>query len=427
VQSVGSNDEVGQMSPRNVLTTTITDQLKLATNKHGKVISISLKEKAAVIPGGHMADGAYWYDYKTGDFISSSYYMNVLPQWVQDYNNMKYVEKYLAKGWQLSPKLANGIGVTEPDESSYEKDLFKEGKVSFPHVFDKLNEKEKYATLGNTPFGNQMVFDLTKAALLNEKLGTDEITDFLAVSFSSTDHVGHEYGNYSYEMVDMYVKLDEIIANFISVLDKQVGKEKYLLFLTADHAAMDTPAYIRDNKMPGGFLDGKASYDSIRAFAKREFKNEKIIENISAKQIYLDRNILKQNNINLHETEQKFKDYLRDTFPEITTIFTRDELENLSASRQSNNFLLNSFNPSRSGDIIYSLRSGYLGNKMDKGTTHGSEYSYDTHVPLIFYGWHVSKQTISTPVFSVDIAPTISNLLMITEPSGCVGIPLLNP
>jgi predicted AlkP superfamily pyrophosphatase or phosphodiesterase len=426
MKSVGSDDNAGQMSPNRILTTTITDQLKLATNKQAKVISISLKDKAAVIPGGHMADAAFWYNGRTGNFITSSYYMKELPKWVNDFNNNKFVEKYLNAGWKLSPKLSGIVLDTDSDESKYEKDLFKENKVSFPHLFDKLNEKEKYSALIYTPYANRMVADLSKAAVINEKLGSDEVTDFLAISFSSTDYVGHEYGNYSYELADTYIKLDEVIAELISFLDKQVGKGKYLLYLTADHAAMDSPGYSKDNRIPGGFLSAKAVADSIKAFAKREYNDERIVENFS-KQIYFDREVLKQKNISIHEVERKFKDYLRDTFSEIASIFTRDELESLSPSRQSNNFLLNCFNFYRSGDVVLSLQSNYLPGKMEKGTTHGSEYSYDTHVPLIFYGWRIPKQTINTPVFSVDVAPTISDLLGITEPSGCIGIPLLNP
>ena len=423
-RTVGANDDEGRMSPRHLMSTTMTDQLKMATSGRSKVISISLKERAAVLPGGHMPDGAYWYDNKTGTFISSTYYMKQLPKWAVDFNNKKPADKYLAEGWNLFKPLKD-YAISNPDESPYEKDLFNEGKTSFPHSFTRVKDADKYEALENTPYGNQIVEDFVKTAILNEKLGKGSETDFLAVSFSSTDHVGHEYGTFSYELEDTYLRLDEQIADLLNVLDKQVGKENYLLFITADHAALETPGYLRDHRLPTGALGNKKSLDSLRAFVKRTFGDEKLIENYSNRQIFLDRNVIKIKNINIHEAEQKIKDYLRDTFDAISSIYTRDELETQTASRDCENPVLNGFNPARSGDVAFRLQPGYLPNYMEKGSTHGSGHNYDTHVPLIFYGWHIPKQTVNSPVYTVDIAPTISDLLKITEPSACIGIPLI--
>jgi len=425
VKSVGSNDDLGQMSPKRLLSTTITDQLKLATNGRSKVISVSLKDRAAVLPGGHFPNGAFWYDEKTGDFITSTYYMSKLPGWVQEFNNRKLADLYLSQTWNLSLPESDYL-INQPDESKYEKDLFDEGKTSFPHSFNKLNEANRYEKIRATPFGNQLVAEFAKAALINEELGKGAETDFLAISFSSTDIIGHEYGTFAYEIMDTYIKLDEQLADLFKELDKQVGKGNYILFLTADHAAMETQAYLRDHNLPTGALNGKKIADSLNTVSKRFFGSEGLIENISNKQIFLNQDILKKNNLDIHKVEQKLVDYMRNTFPEMTSIFTRDYLETQVAARDQINLLLNGYNPSLSGDIAFDLRSGFLTGFMEKGTTHGTTYSYDTHVPLIFYGWHIPAQTINTPVYTTDIAATISNLLNIIEPSASIGVPLLN-
>ncbi len=423
-RSIGSNDVEGEMSPKNLMATTITDQIKLATSGKSKVISISLKDRAAILPGGHWANAAYWYDSKTGDFISSSYYTKSLPKWVIDFNNRKLADNYLSNEWKLSKPISD-YQISNPDESPYENDVFSEGKTSFPHSFSNVKPQNKYGVLESTPFGNQLLEEFVKAALKNENLGKGNETDFLAISFSSTDFIGHAYGNYSYELEDTYIKLDSQIADLLKALDKQVGKGNYLLFFTADHGVLDTPSYLKEHNLPTGELNYKKALDSLNQFSIRTFGDKNIIENFSNNQIFLNRNLIAQRNLDIHKVEQDYADFLRNTFPAIASVFTRDALEMQTPNRMSTNLTLNGFNPERSGDIAITLRPGYLISFMKKGTTHGAPYNYDTHVPMIFYGWHIPKQTVNTPVYIVDIAATVANLLNISEPSACIGIPLI--
>ncbi len=423
-KSIGSNDDEGEMSPKNLLATTITDQIKLATSGRSKVITISLKDRAAILPGGHWANSAFWYDNKTGNFISSSYYIKSLPKWVEDFNEKKLADKYLSEKWKLSKPISD-YQISDPDESPYENDVFSEGKTSFPHSFTNVKPKNKYGILESTPFGNQLVEEFVKAALKNENLGKENETDFLAISFSSTDFIGHAYGNYSYELEDTYIKLDSQIADLLKALDKQVGKGNYLLFFTADHGALDTPGYLKEHNLPTGELNYKKAMDSLNQFTIRNFGDKNLIENFSNNQIFLNHNLIADKNLNIHKVEQSYADYLRNTFPAIASIFTRDDLEMQTPNRTSTNLTLNGFNPARSGDIAITLQPGYLMSFLKKGTTHGAPYNYDTHVPMIFYGWHVPKQTVNTPVYIVDIAATIADLLKISEPSACIGIPLI--
>ncbi len=423
-ECVGGTFKDGRCSPKRLLSTTITDQIKLAFGGKSKVISISIKHRGSVLPGGHMPDGVYWYNHDNGEFITSSYYMNKLPQWVIDFNNRKLADKYIESGWNLLlPK--EKYAISEPDETKNEEDVFSEGKTSFPHSFKNVKPEKKYSLIPTTPFGNELVSGMAKSALINEKLGADEYTDFLAVSFSSTDYVGHSYGTNAYETQDIYVRLDETIADFLNTLDKKLGKGNYLLFLTADHAGLETPSFLRDNKIPVGALVNKEFQDAVSDFVNKKFGSDKLIENFSNKQIYFNREEIKKRDIDFHSLQERTADFIRDSYPVVASIFTRDQLEGKTATREPINPILNSYPLSISGDVLYTLRSGYLPNFREQGTTHGTEFAYDTHVPLLFFGWNVPIQTVNSPVYIVDIAPTIADLIKITEPSASIGIPLI--
>jgi predicted AlkP superfamily pyrophosphatase or phosphodiesterase len=425
VNTLGANDKNGEMSPRRLLSTTITDQIKLATNGRSKVISISLKDRAAILIGGHMADAAYWYDPDSGNYITSSYYMKRLPDWVREFNNKKLADKYLALDWKLSLPIDKYVQ-TLPDAESYEADVFYEGKTTFPHSFKNIPLQKRYDVLRTTPFANDLQYDFIKAAINNEKLGEHSNTDFLAISYCASDYVGHAYGPNSLEVEDLYVKLDSLLANMINFLDRKIGKDKYILFLTADHAVAPSPDFEMEKRIPGGWFDPEIVKDSLINFTERNFHNKKLIESFSNLQIYFNRQVIKRLNLDLNNLENVYADYLRDNCPLITQIFKRDDLEKQIAGRCNHNFLLNGFNPVRSGDVLFGLQSGYIFEKGGEvATSHGTLYSYDTHVPLIFYGWHIPSQTINAPVYTVDIAPTIASLLNIQEPSACIGIPII--
>lgn len=423
-KSVGSNDKEGECSPNRLLATTITDQIKLAFGGKSKVISVSLKNRGAALPGGHMADGVYWYNHNNGDFITSTYYMNKLPQWVLDFNKQKLSSKYIETGWHLTlPK--DKYAISGPDETKNEEDVFSEGKTSFPHTFKNVKPEDKYSLVSTTPFGNDIVCEFAKNALVNENLGSDEYTDFLAVSFSSTDYVGHAYGTDAYETQDIYVRLDSTLSDFLTKLDETLGKGNYLLFLTADHAGIETPSFLRENKVPTGELGNKNFTKRVTDFVAKKFGSSKLIENFSNKQIYFNRDEIKRRGVDIHQLQQKTADFIRDEFPIVATIYTRDNLEGKTATREPLNPVLNNYSLAIAGDIFYTLQAGNLPTFREQGTTHGTEFAYDTHVPLLFFGWNVPRQTVNTSVYIVDIAPTIADLIKITEPSASIGIPLI--
>ncbi|MGY0040569.1 alkaline phosphatase PafA [Pedobacter sp. NJ-S-72] len=273
VVSVGSTTRAGMMSPKNLLSSTITDELRLATNFRGKVIGISLKDRGSILPAGHTPNGAYWYDGQTGDWITSTYYMSQLPTWVQDYNKLKMANKYYDQNWNTLYPIESYVQSTA-DNKDYEGKTRGEQTPTFPHPL-KLYAGKNYDMIRSTPYGNTITLDLAKAAIKAEDLGKDNITDFLAVSCSSTDYIGHQYGPNSIEAEDTYLRLDKDFEDFFNYLDQTVGKGNYLLFLSADHGAAHVPGFMKENKLPGGVVDDKAIVTSLNIFLESQFKIKK--------------------------------------------------------------------------------------------------------------------------------------------------------
>lgn len=423
VTGVGSVGDEGKRSPKNLISSTITDQLQLSNNGKSKVISVSIKDRGSILPGGHLSDGSFWYDGKNGKFITSTFFMKELPNWVQNFNSKKLPDEFLKKTWNLSLTM-NNYATSFPDESPYEVDIFNEGKTSFPHKLDKIDQETKYTTLIFTPFGNELLLEFAKSALVSENLGKNDVPDFLAISFSSTDYIGHTFGPKSVEIMDTYIKLDAQLAELFSALDKQVGKGNYLLFLTADHGAVENVYSLADENYSAGNVVSSAISDSVKSFLQEKYGTSQLFEKLSNDQIFLDWKLMSKMKLDPKTIQNDIRQVLRYDFPQISSIYIRAELEPRRASRTAE-YLLNGFNPARSGDILFEVQASYLTDAEKKGTTHGSPYSYDTHVPVLFYGWNVPAQTSNEPVYICDISATVANLLGIMEPDGNMGIPII--
>ncbi|MDQ2753786.1 MAG: alkaline phosphatase family protein, partial [Bacteroidota bacterium] len=254
-KTVGSASAEGEMSPRNMLTTTIGDELKLATNFRSKVVGIAIKDRGAILPAGHAANATYWYDGTVGKFISSTYYMDSLPGWVNRFNEQGLPSQYMQKGWQtLYP--VNTYTQSTPDEESYEGRFSNESSSSFPHAL-KGSAKAPFEILASSPFGNTYTLEFAKTVIQNDHLGSNGVTDMLCVSISSTDYVGHQFGPNSVEAEDTYLRLDKDLALFFQYLDKTIGKNEYTVFLTADHGAINAHGFLEEHKLPGGSFNEK--------------------------------------------------------------------------------------------------------------------------------------------------------------------------
>lgn len=423
VKTIGSSSKVGLMSPKNMVTTTITDQLKLNTNFKGKVIGVSLKDRGAILPAGHKADAAYWFEGKnTGKWISSSYYLNELPKWVQEVNKKNSANTYLSKPWNTLLPIAE-YSESIADNNPYEGVFKGEKTPTFPHNLPALRDSnENYSLIKNTPFGNNITTEMALAAIVGENLGDDLFTDFLAVSYSSPDYIGHQYGPMSVEVQDNYLRLDQDIAQLLTFLESKFGKDEVLIFITADHGAVDVPQFLMDNHIPAGYFDKKKMVADLKTFCLTKW-NADLIENISNGNVFLNHETIAKYNLNTAQIEQNLANYLL-TFEGVSQTFTATTLkttvitENIAANIQRG------FNQVRSGDVVYVLASGWINAGYSTGTTHGSPYHYDTHVPLIWYGNQIPAGETTKKVVIPDIAATLAVLLNINAPSACTGNPI---
>ena len=420
--SVGTSSHAGKMSPHRMNVTTITDQLRLHTQMRGKTISISLKDRGAVLPGGHTANAAYWFHgLDEGKWITSSYYMATLPKWVDDFNSSSKIEQY-KKPWtslkDINTYLESGL-----DNNAYEGLFTGENMTTFPHDLPKLwDANGKYDLLKVTPYGNSLTTDFALAALEAENLGADMITDFLAVSYSSTDYVGHRYGVNAKEVQDTYLRLDEDLARLFKTLDKKVGKDEYTVFLTSDHAAVHVPAYLKDQKIPAGYFQSGEMVARFTEFLNYKFGTADIIKNSSNYQLFLDHKIIQNLDMDVAKVQEIMANELL-TYKDIDRVYTANQMWQNEYTEGIPYILQNGYNQKRSGDILLVLRPGVI-TYTTTGTTHGSPHIYDTHSPLLFYGKGIRKGSTVERTEIPDIAPTIAALLGIAFPNGTTGKPI---
>jgi predicted AlkP superfamily pyrophosphatase or phosphodiesterase len=419
VVSAGSTSKYGKMSPKNLISNTITDELHLASNFESKVIAISLKDRAAILPGGHTANAAYWFDPSNGYFISSSYYMHWLPKWVTTFNDRKLPSKYLDSSWTTSLPIDQYTESTA-DDNFYEGLLENgESKPVFPHNLKSV-WNQNYQVLLKTPFGNSLLFEFAMETIKAEQLGKGNATDFLAVSFSSTDYVGHNYGINSIELEDTYIKLDKELGEFFDFVDSYLGKNNVLFFLTADHGATSNVQYALDHKMPAGLFDSKPVIDTLKSKLFKIYGDTNLVSAYINQNLYLNHKVIEEKKLSLQEVQNTAANILLKAKGVANTTATGNLIvsdNSLGLTKQ----IENGFNKSRSGDVIVTLLPGWMEWGKTTGTTHGSPYTYDTHIPLIFYGWKVKNGTYLPNVSITDIAPTIASLLNIQPPNSCTG------
>ena len=386
----------GKMSPHQMLTTTIGDEMQLF-NPESKVIGISLKDRGAILSAGHAADAAYWMDSK-GEWITSSYYMDELPDWLKEFQDENPSSNYLKGDWEV-------------DEQ-------------FSHNLDSLFIKKGGSGIKSTPFGNTILKELAIEILQNEKLGKGNSTDFLSVSFSSTDYIGHQYGPHAAEIKDTYIRLDNDIADILNNLDKEIGAENVVLFITADHGVVSEPQELLERNIPAGYFDGSVMKKELSTHLITNYGEGEWIENYSNNQLFLNRKLISERNINLQEIERKCASFFL-KYEWVKNTYTATQIHENEYNDSFHSLIQRGYNQKRSGDVIVSLQTGWLSSYWEKGgTTHGSSYSYDTHVPLIFWGGKIPQGQTDRKVNIRDIAPTISTILGTAYPNGCTGNPL---
>jgi len=373
-------------SPNRLLQSTLGDELKMS-GKGGKVVGISIKDRAAILPSGHMADGAYWFDGKTGNFVSSTFYFAALPEWVAQFNASRPADKYVSKSWM--------------------------GKAMASTADAKF-----YAALDATPFGNELILQFAEKAIVAEKLGAGSKVDLLTVSFSSNDYVGHALGPDSDEAHDMAVRVDKVVGELIRAAEAQAGAGRVLVVLTADHGVAPVPEVNQKRKMPGGRFDEKNELDTVEAALTARFgapPGGKWIQYSGEGSLFF----APHPTVDAAQLEAVAADAIR-ALPHVFRVFTRVQLLNGAISQDPVGVRMrNGFNQARSGNVIVMLDPYWMVSRS--GTTHGTPFDYDTHVPVLFLGPRVRAGRYNANVMVNDIAPTLATMLDVETPSGSIG------
>lgn len=425
VLTVGSSSKAGLMSPKNLIASTITDELKLATNFRSKVIGVAIKDRGSILPAGHLADASYWYDGAEGKWITSSWYMDKLPTWVSKFNSEKRYEKYLNQGWNTLYPI-NTYVQSSPDNNDFEGKFKGTDAPTFPVNTAKLLKENGPGIITSTPYGNTFTLDMAKAAIENEKLGQRNITDFLAMSLSAPDYIGHQFGPNSIEIEDNYLRLDKDLGDFLSYLDKTIGKGEYTVFLSADHGAAHNITFMEDHKMPAGaFPTGKITKE-LNGALTASYGHEKLVLSLSNYQVNFNNVLIKEKGLDLEKIKETAIEFLKDQ-DGISFVVDMEKAGSAAIPELIRERIVNGYNYKRSGAIQMILDPAWYGSSSARptGTTHGTWNPHDSHIPLLFMGWGINQGKTSRTVHMTDVASTLAALLKIQEPNGNIGTPVL--
>jgi len=421
VKPVGTTAENGRMSPANLDATTVGDEMEIASNKKARVIGVALKDRSSILPAGHAADAAYWFDAGTGNFITSSFYRNELPKWLNDFNARKLTQNYLKKGWNTLLPL-DQYTESLPDDNEYEKAPNGKAKPVFPYEFSEQLAKNNLGIIRYTPQGNTLTKDMAMAAIEGESLGADSICDMLCISFSATDLVGHAFGPKSVEVEDTYIRLDKDLEELFLYLDTQVGKGSYTLFLTADHGAAENPSYLQDLKINAGYADPRGIEKKIKTSFYKEYGDSLVLA-FTNQQFYLNDSMIAQKKLDKMSLE-KFAAAILGQVNEVSDVLLGEQMDLQSQpDALFRGLVQRGYHNKRSGDILVCYKPGYIEHEKT-GTTHGTAFTYDTHIPLLFYGKGITIGSTLRTIYITDIASTLCQLLNIPYTNGNIGSPV---
>ena len=418
VESVGTESSSGKRSPTHLMVTTVGDELKLATNFRSKVIGISLKDRGAILPAGHSADAAYWFQSTEGRWISSTYYMDQLPQWVTQFNGQNRAKQYLDQDWNTLYDI-NTYTQSSADDVPWEGKPSGKDSPTFPYELSKMYKEDDYGTIYNTPYGNSILVDFAKEAIEKEQLGQRGETDLLAMSFSSTDGIGHRYGPNSIEIEDTYLRLDRDLEDFFKYLDDKIGEGNYTVFLTADHGAEHNSQFLAANKIKVNPMESSIQKD-LNELLFKEFRVENLVRSLGYAQVHFDYQLIEKYNIDEQEVRDVCMQYLRRN-PEVIFAVDMHNVGNASVPEEILIRIKNGHHPDRSGAIqlIFNPNTQSLSST---GVGHSDWNPYDAKIPLVWMGWGIKKGGRSVKQsHMIDIAPTLASLLRITPPNGNIG------
>ena len=413
-------------SPAAILVTTFADELRRHNNGQSKVIGVSVKDRGAISMAGH-AGTAYWFSKASGEFVTSTYYLDQYPKWVQAFNDTKPASRFANTAWELMHEQGSYL-FGDSDDREWETDVAGFGRV-FPHTFGDGSSPYFTTWLTLSPAGDELVLDFAKKALVGEQLGADDITDYLSVSFSSTDYVGHVFGPSSLEAEDNILRLDAALAELLAAVDEQVGLDNTLVVLSADHGGPDTPGYLNKLGIPAGYVDpGTWDRETAISRIKSRFRIKgDLIEAYDHPYLYFSADVKNNPKIDQVELEAAVVAELM-KFPGVSLAVSSSALRRGGLpDNELYQAVVRNFHPTRSGDVFIVFEPNWFINDFDGlvvASTHGSPWNYDTHVPIVFAGAGIAPDAIDRRVLTIDLAATLSAYLGISMPSGSVGEPL---
>lgn len=418
-ETIGGLFESGKYSPRSLNYSTLSDELKVSSKFGSKVISVSLDPVGSVISGGHTADASYWYDPETGNWITSNYYVDSLNNWVKVFNEKGFADLYLQKKWETLMPL-NDYAESLADSSPYETGI--RGKTEFPYDLAEMSKKSRnefdFSLLREVPFGNTLTTDFAIGAVMEEELGKDEITDWLHLNFAVGAYLGKKYSSWSVEMEDMYLRLDKDIEHFLEFVDAEIGMENVLVYLTAENAAAHDPDYLMDRRIPSGYFNYNSALSLLKSYLNVIYGKGKWIKFYYAKQIFINRDLIEDSKLSMVEVQDRIARFMVQ-FEGVSTVLTSENLMKNNYTTGAFERIQKSYNQKRSGDVILHLTPGWTEKAPDRKLA--SSYHYDTHVPLIFYGWQIGREEISREISVVDLMPTMAWFLNISRPVSMQG------
>jgi predicted AlkP superfamily pyrophosphatase or phosphodiesterase len=426
VNPVGGSFESGLHSPVNLQSSTFSDELEMATNKKSKVFGVGIKEYSAIFSAGHAADGAYWFDNITGTWMSSTYYTNALPIWVNDFNAMKFPDSYLNGEWNLL-RPSQDYSDCLPDSNRFEAGF--NGINYFPYDLKKLrskglfNSRNDFSLLKETPFSNSLTTRFAIRLIEKEGLGKDDVTDYLSICYSATDYIGHRFGPSSVEMADAILRLDDEIKNLLTYLNDSIGKRNVLIYFTAAHGISEIPAVLENNRIPAGYFMQNQALQLLRSYLNAVYGEGDWVKGYSERQVFLNRTLIEDARLSLEEVQKKVARFLVQ-FSGVAAAYPYSAFEANDFGNGNLRRIINNFSPQRSGDVIVTLNPGWVEKEGEYVTNHNSPYEYDSHVPLIWYGWSVNRALVTRKVNMTDIAATLSSLCKVPYPNACTGEPL---
>ncbi len=413
-------------SPLAILTSTFSDELALFYGGRSKIFAVSVKDRGAISMAGHSGK-AFWFSKQSGQFVTSRFYYKLAPDWVLEWNRRKPANRFAGTSWELLHDQSTYV-YGAMDDRPFETALPGYGRT-FPHPFGDADGKLFTTLLTVSPAGDELTLDFAKTLLENEKLGADEIPDYLSISFSSTDYVGHLFGPSSLESEDNLLRLDRKLADLLRFVDKKVGLDKTLIVLSADHGGSEAPGYLRQLGFDVDYVQPKQwnKAEAIESLKTRFGLGEELITEFYHPYVYLNRKLIREKGLDESEVEQAVANELT-RFDGVALAVPSSALrEGRAPNTEIIQSVLRNYNPKRSGDVYVVFEPNRFVNDFEGltvATTHGSPWRYDTYVPIMFAGNGISPQLVSRRVETVDVAPTLSILVGAKPPSGSVGVVL---